>query len=637
MNRQMKHLIWLAVWGCSPVITYFIAGQQLGDSVQGYSLVKGLAIALYYVFYYCGKWIAWQQIGILLLVAFMAWKLSEGKLLQKFQYGAGFRMLTASAAVAGNFWCAVMRTGSIEANEKCSVFLWCIVMLWLMELTADCCIWIRTAQPETENKVEQDGRFIKTGLLIAGLIVFLTALCIIAGGRYVYPQGDDFEYGAYSHRALENGEGVLGALGGAGKMVVKSYQIWQGTFSSIFLMALQPGIWGEEYYHLTPFLLLFLLLSALFFFMDSVFRKILRAEKREVLFLFFLAAFLMIQLAPAPVSAFYWWNGAIHYTGAMAFLLYMVSFMIRAAAAEKGKAAYIAGACIAAVMVGGGNLVTALIGCVLIVYALTAAGLFKRKNLLKYILIPGTTLAAAFIFNAAAPGNWIRQDQSGELIQYGVVGSIIKSFEVCIEYALGEWSDVFWILMILAALPLLSKIASRCRFSYPLPGIVSLAAFCMLAAMYTPQLYATGEYDTGRIQNIIYDMFVILTLVLEFYWIGWIQKQNILSWSIGAKRKWYGVCGAAGLAVFVLTAVADPESMTSTAVHLAALSGEAQEYADAIQENIWKIKSSPDDEVIYIQEPPEKPEIFKSDEIETWRYGTASYYGKSKIRYYGEE
>ena len=129
--------------------------------------------------------------------------------------------------------------------------------------------------------------------------------------------------------------------------------------------------------------------------------------------------------------------------------------MIRAAAEEKGKAAYIAGACITAVMVGGGNLVTALIGCVLIGYALIALGLLKRKDLVKYILILGTVLAVAFIVNVAAPGNWIRQGQSGELIQYGVIGSIIKSFKVCIAYALGEWSDVSWILMILAALPLL--------------------------------------------------------------------------------------------------------------------------------------------------------------------------------------
>lgn len=635
MDKQLKRLIWSGILACFPMLMYLLAVQGAGKSGQSYLLVKGAAIALYYMFYYTGKWITGLQIGVLLLVAFLSWKLAEKKKETGFWKDAGFRILTTAIAVAGSFCSVVIQTGSVETNKMCFVGLWCIVMLWMVEFAADCSMWLYAGVMGAKNG--DSGRLEKIAVILGGVIVLALGLCIIGGGLYVYPQGDDFEYGAYAHQAIEAGYGLQGALGGAAKMVAKSYKIWQGTFSSIFLMALQPGIWGEKYYHLTPLLLIGLLLSALFFFMDSLFRKVCGAKKREVFLLFLLAAFLMTQLVPAQVSAFYWWNGAIHYTGAIAFLLYMVSFVIRAAGGTSKKKFYITAACVAAVMVGGGNLVTALIGSVLVIYALIAVGISKRRELLKYILTPGMALASAFIINIAAPGNWIRQGNSGEIIEYGVIGSIIKSFEVCTEYALGEWIDIFWILMVLSAMPLLSKIASRFRFSYPLPGIVSLAAFCMLSAMYTPQLYAIGEWDTGRIQNIIYDMFIIETLVLEFYWLGWIQKQNALSWDIGMTWKWYAACSAAGMAAFVLTAAADPESMTSSAVLAAVSNGEAQEYADAIQENIRKIKRSPDDELIQIQEPPQKPEIFKSNEIETWRYGTAAYYGKNKIRYYGEE
>lgn len=635
MDKQLKRLIWSGILACFPMLMYLLAVQGAGKSGQSYLLVKGAAIALYYMFYYTGKWITGLQIGVLLLVAFLSWKLAEKKKETGFWKDAGFRILTTAIAVAGSFCSVVIQTGSVETNKICFVGLWCIVMLWIVEFAADCSMWLYAGVMGAKNG--DSGRLEKIAVILGGVIVLALGLCIIGGGLYVYPQGDDFEYGAYAHQAIEAGYGLQGALGGAAKMVAKSYKIWQGTFSSIFLMALQPGIWGEKYYHLTPLLLIGLLLSALFFFMDSLFRKVCGAKKREVFLLFLLAAFLMTQLVPAQVSAFYWWNGAIHYTGAIAFLLYMVSFVIRAAGGTSKKKFYITAACVAAVMVGGGNLVTALIGSVLVIYALIAVGISKRRELLKYILTPGMALASAFIINIAAPGNWIRQGNSGEIIEYGVIGSIIKSFEVCTEYALGEWIDIFWILMVLSAMPLLSKIASRFRFSYPLPGIVSLAAFCMLSAMYTPQLYAIGEWDTGRIQNIIYDMFIIETLVLEFYWLGWIQKQNALSWDIGMTWKWYAACSAAGMAAFVLTAAADPESMTSSAVLAAVSNGEAQEYADAIQENIRKIKRSPDDELIQIQEPPQKPEIFKSNEIETWRYGTAAYYGKNKIRYYGEE
>ena len=635
MDKQLKRLIWSGILACFPMLMYLLAVQGAGKSGQSYLLVKGAAIALYYMFYYTGKWITGLQIGVLLLVAFLSWKLAEKKKETGFWKDAGFRILTTAIAVAGSFCSVVIQTGSVETNKMCFVGLWCIVMLWMVEFAADCSMWLYAGVMGVKNG--DSGRLEKIAVILGGVIVLALGLCIIGGGLYVYPQGDDFEYGAYAHQAIEAGYGLQGALGGAAKMVAKSYKIWQGTFSSIFLMALQPGIWGEKYYHLTPLLLIGLLLSALFFFMDSLFRKVCGAKKREVFLLFLMAAFLMTQLVPAQVSAFYWWNGAIHYTGAIAFLLYMVSFVIRAAVGTSKKKFYITAACVAAVMVGGGNLVTALIGSVLVIYALIAVGISKRRELLKYILTPGMALASAFIINIAAPGNWIRQGNSGEIIEYGVIGSIIKSFEVCTEYALGEWIDIFWILMVLSAMPLLSKIASRFRFSYPLPGIVSLAAFCMLSAMYTPQLYAIGEWDTGRIQNIIYDMFIIETLVLEFYWLGWIQKQNALSWDIGMTWKWYAACSAAGMAAFVLTAAADPESMTSSAVLAAVSNGEAQEYADAIQENIRKIKRSPDDELIQIQEPPQKPEIFKSNEIETWRYGTAAYYGKNKIRYYGEE
>lgn len=635
MDKQLKRLIWSGILACFPMLMYLLAVQDAGKSGQSYLLVKGAAIALYYMFYYTGKWITWLQIGVLLLVAFLSWKLAEKKKETGFWKDAGFRILTTAIAVAGSFCSVVIQTGSVETNKMCFVGLWCIVMLWMVEFAADCSMWLYAGVMGAKNG--DSGRLEKIAVILGGVIVLALGLCIIGGGLYVYPQGDDFEYGAYAHQAIEAGYGLQGALGGAAKMVAKSYKIWQGTFSSIFLMALQPGIWGEKYYHLTPLLLIGLLLSALFFFMDSLFRKVCGAKKREVFLLFLLAAFLMTQLVPAQVSAFYWWNGAIHYTGAIAFLLYMVSFVIRAAVGTSKKKFYITAACVAAVMVGGGNLVTALIGSVLVIYALIAVGISKRRELLKYILTPGMALASAFIINIAAPGNWIRQGNSGEIIEYGVIGSIIKSFEVCTEYALGEWIDIFWILMVLSAMPLLAKIASRFRFSYPLPGIVSLAAFCMLSAMYTPQLYAIGEWDTGRIQNIIYDMFIIETLVLEFYWLGWMQKQNALSWDIGMTWKWYVACSAAGMAAFVLTAAADPESMTSSAVLAAVSNGEAQEYADAIQENIRKIKRSPDDELIQIQEPPQKPEIFKSNEIETWRYGTAAYYGKNKIRYYGEE
>ncbi len=57
--------------------------------------------------------------------------------------------------------------------------------------------------------------------------------------------------------------------------------------------------------------------------------------------------------------------------------------------------------------------------------------------------------------------------------------------------------------------------------------------------------------------------------------------------------------------------------------------------ADAIEQNIETIKNL-DEALILIQEPSKIPELFTTDKIKTWRFGTAEYYGKNKIRYYEE-
>ena len=57
-------------------------------------------------------------------------------------------------------------------------------------------------------------------------------------------------------------------------------------------------------------------------------------------------------------------------------------------------------------MVGGGNLVTALIGNVVTGYVILILLWRKRKDLLKYLAVPGGAMLIAFCVNIAAPGNW---------------------------------------------------------------------------------------------------------------------------------------------------------------------------------------------------------------------------------------
>ena len=118
-----------------------------------------------------------------------------------------------------------------------------------------------------------------------------------------------------------------------------------------------------------------------------------------------------------------------------------------------------------------------------------------------------------------------------------------------------------------------------------------------------------GQWGTGRIENIMYDMFLILTVVLEFYWIGWIQKKQKLCWNADSHLKWYGFCTGMTVICFLLVSLASPKEITSAAIVNAVRSGEARAYADTIEQNIETIKNS-DEALILIQEPPKTPELF---------------------------
>ena len=112
-----------------------------------------------------------------------------------------------------------------------------------------------------------------TFLFLAGLIPVLLL------GRYNYPCADDFGFSAYSHIAWMETRSVYQVLKGAWQTVVERWIGWQGTFSSIFVMALQPAIWGEGAYCLVPWIMIGAMSSSTLFLLFVLFIRILRAPK----------------------------------------------------------------------------------------------------------------------------------------------------------------------------------------------------------------------------------------------------------------------------------------------------------------------------------------------------------------------
>lgn len=608
-------------------IAVLVCGQT---PALAYHPAKAAAISLYYFFEYTGEWFDFK---ILVLSAVTVWGAAKWSAKGKdcFQSVPAGCLIFAGAVVLC-FFIVVEKTGNVGNFPPAENVLAGISLLWWETSLIGIICWQRN---RADEKGKQENENFSWALWVILAVLILSCLPIVLAGKYVFPQGDDFEYGAYCHQAWINNIGVAGVLKGAGKTVGEAFFDWQGTFSSIFFMALQPGVWGTKYYHLVPFLLLSLLISAVLFFFYVLFQKVCGASAKEGVFVGCLVALTAVQLAVSKPSAFFWYNGAIHYLGAFSFLLFFLSFLLLDIVSEKRKYGYEILAALMAVLVGGGNLVTALIGNVISVYLFLILLYLKKKKACGRIALPCCFLFIAFLVNTLAPGNFVREAKSGDTGNYGVVTSILKSFQICLENAFGEWTDWFWLLLLLMAAPVLWKIVKKAAFHFPLPGVVLIGSYCLLSAMYTPQLFALGQWRTGRIQNITYFMFLILCVLNELYFMGWARRRFDLKDNMFTGKGYAVVVVPVCISLFGLTAVAAPDELTTPAVIEAVRSGEAQKYAEAIEENIALLESD-GDEIVWIKEPPRKPEVFVDDEIEAWRLGAAAYYGKKAVRYEGE-
>ena len=93
--------------------------------------------------------------------------------------------------------------------------------------------------------------------LIAALAVLLAlVLPLLALAPCAVPAGDDYSYGTETHRAWRETGSVPAAVAAAGRTVAQTWHGWQGTFSAVFLMALQPAVFAERLYAITPYLML---------------------------------------------------------------------------------------------------------------------------------------------------------------------------------------------------------------------------------------------------------------------------------------------------------------------------------------------------------------------------------------------
>lgn len=464
-------------------------------------------------------------------------------------------------------------------------------------------------------------------LVLAALLLVLIPLLMM--GRYDVPCADDFNYGVNARLVYVHGGSIWQVIGAALERVRVTYQIWQGSYSAIFLMCLQPAVFGEGLYALTPWIMLGSLLGGLFCLCLVLFRRVLGLEGSLGAIFAGTVGLLWVLLVPIPVQSFYWFNGSVYYTFFFGLSLAALALALRTA--QAGGWGRILGLCLLAAFLGGGNLVTGLSLAIMSVSGVALLLFFGKKQQALRLLVPALVMLGCFIVNIAAPGNAIRAlsvDHEPNAVQ-----AILLSFREAIVLGV-RWTR----LPVIAAMALLGYLfyqavpASSFRFRFP--GLVSLYSYCLYSAMFCPTMYAMGSRGDWRLVDIIFYAYLLLLGLNVLYWVGWLRQRR--EGAAAAQPKLLPVLGCLALCLVCLAVSAKIHGGISLASAYTALSsGQAATYAREDQARL-KILHDPEIRIAELPAYSDPPYLLFFDDIgpdpEDWRnVGVQTFYEKDRV------
>lgn len=364
-------------------------------------------------------------------------------------------------------------------------------------------------------------------LKIIILFILMSFVPLILLSFFNHPSADDYSYGKFTYHVWNSTHSFIAVIKSA---VETSRHFWNncdGLYASAFLMALQPGIFGEKYYVLTSFITMGSLIGANLFFVKIVLNKILNLSKVEGVYCALLSSFMMIQWMPSGVQGIYWYDGSMNYTCFFSLLMLTVSMSIYSMQAQNKVEMVMRGiiTSLLSVILAGGNHVTAFAGILYLFGNIVYLIINKRKHIFFSGILPFIAIISGFFFNVLSPGTRARQTAFTE--RFGVIKTIIYASVKGCQY-INEWFGFDTLICIGLLLPVIFRIIFLLqergfRFRYPILVLILSVGFT--CALFCPPYYAMGVEGQGRLINVIYFTYIALLLFNTMYILGWFKVQ----------------------------------------------------------------------------------------------------------------
>ena len=181
---------------------------------------------------------------------------------------------------------------------------------------------------------------------------------------------------------------------------------------------------------------------------------------------------------------------------------------------------------------------------------------------------------------------------------------------------------------------------SGCKFK--LPGLVLAFLYGLFCAMQCPTMYAEGTTGPGRVVNVIWYGFILLSYVAVFYLLGWICNTTKEIWLID-KRRWYLVWVFACVVLLVVQVGigwknGSIKNMTTLKAVSDITSGRAKAYDLEYKARLDVLENSEEEDIVF-REYVHKPKTvyvgdYSSDAEENSNSHLAKWYGKKTVTVY---
>ena len=428
----------------------------------------------------------------------------------------------------------------------------------------------------------------KIAIILAALFM-LGLLPILYLSGYVHATGDDYGYGYPAHLAWLETHNLFQTMKAAAGMTKQCWYGWQGTWFTMFLMALQPEVFSPNLYGIVPWVMLAVIIGSTSLVLHYLLVKKLKISAATFFCVDLLVLTAMIQFFPSTKSGIFWYNGTVHYIVPYGLAMAAMYCFFRFAD-EDGRARWFWGACVCMTLLGGSSYLAALLAPIVLIYVVLFH--IQKKRFVRRLFFPLLLEAVGLYVSMISPGN---KNRGGEDFGFHI-GRILTTIGRC--FVEGFSGIARYVRQYPAALVLMAvaffllyeafRRQERQVFSFPLPGAFAALMFATWCAMFAPGLYA-GVDVSGGVPNTIWQVFLLALLAVLTYCAGWLadrHKRRQKAYDVGKTRLRVFLPILLLLLLFVFSRKGTLKDTTFYKCWDFIVTGQADDYREQMQERL---------------------------------------------------